>query len=134
MFCREQVALFIEHQAELESHGLKVIIIGNGAPFFLKAFRDHVGRSVPIYTDPDLTTYEAMSLARNAVASLDPRTLLKGVKAYRSGHRQGAVKGDTFQLGGVFLVDTKGAVQYAYRSRFAGDHPEISDILAALAG
>ena len=134
MFCREQVASFIAHQAELESHGPRVIIVGNGAPFFLKAFRDHVGRSVPIYTDPELNAYKALSMRRNPLSSLNPKTLLRGVEAYRSGHRQGATKGDTFQLGGVFWVDSSGEVQYAYRSRFAGDHPEMSEVLKAVSG
>ena len=99
---------------------------------FLAAFRDHVGRSVPIYTDPDLLTYKAMALSRNVVGSLDIRTLFRGIKAYGAGHRQGATKGDVLQLGGVFWIDTSGIIRYAYRSQYAGDHPSISSVIDAL--
>ena len=133
MFCREQVAAFIKHQQTLESHGVRVIIVGNGAPLFLKSFQDHVGRSVPIYTDPELVAYKALSLKRSYAGAVDPRTLLKGIQAYGRGHRQGATKGDVLQLGGVLLVDTAGEIRYAYRSRYAGDHPAMAEVLDAVA-
>jgi hypothetical protein len=117
---------------EIEALGARLVVIGNGAVFFMKGFLEDLDSDLEVYTDPSLETFTAMSLKRTVSGSLDPRILLKGIKAARSGFRQTAVQGDAMQLGGVFIVGVDGEIRYAYRSRFAGDHPDVAEVLAAL--
>jgi len=42
------------------------------------------------------------------------------------------IEADPYQLGGDFIVDTKGFLRLAYRSRVATDFPPVSDLLAIL--
>jgi len=42
--------------------------------------------------------------------------------------------GDIFQVGGVFVLGPGNACEYAYRSQYAGDHPDINDVFAAATG
>jgi NAD(P)-dependent dehydrogenase (short-subunit alcohol dehydrogenase family) len=58
--------------------------------------------------------------------------LANAVRALMSGARQGSVQGDALQLGGTLVVKPDGSVTYSYRSREAGDHAPISEVLAAL--
>lgn len=51
-------------------------------------------------------------------------------KAFRNGHVQGQTTGDIQLLGGTFIVDRTGIVRYAYYNRYAGDDPEIGDLIA----
>ena len=43
----------------------------------------------------------------------------------------GNLKGDGFQLGGQFVVDTKGEVVFEHRQKKYGDDAELEDLLAA---
>jgi len=54
------------------------------------------------------------------------------MRAFAGGHRQTRVQGDAKQLGGVFVISPGPELRYSYRSRFAGDHPDIAEVIAAL--
>lgn len=82
--------------------------------------------------DPSRAVYQALDMARGALKTLSLRSIPAAVAAARQGHSQSAVAGDPFQLGGAAIVRAGGAVDWTYRSRFAGDHPSNDDILAAL--
>jgi NAD(P)-dependent dehydrogenase (short-subunit alcohol dehydrogenase family) len=132
MFCREQVAQLRDEVSEIHSKGAELVVIGNGAPHFAVAFREDQGFHGPLMVDPDLRAYRAAGLRRGYVELLSPRLPLNALRALRSGHRQGAVQGDPWQLGGVFVIRPPGELVYRYVSREAGDHPPVDEILDAL--
>jgi NAD(P)-dependent dehydrogenase (short-subunit alcohol dehydrogenase family)/peroxiredoxin len=132
MFCREQVAQLRERITEIRDRGAELVVIGNGAANFAAAFRDEAGLDVPLLVDPELRAYRAAGLRRGRVEVLSPRLPLNALRAWGSGHRQSWVRGDPWQLGGVFVIRPGGEPAYRYVSREAGDHPPVDEILEAL--
>jgi hypothetical protein len=120
-------------QDEIHQRGARLVIVGNGAPHFAKAFREDFALDGPLLVDPELRAYRAAGLRRGRVEILSPRVAWNGFRALRSGARQQSVQGDPWQLGGVFVIRSDGTVTFEHRSREAGDHPLVSDVLEALA-
>jgi dehydrogenase/reductase SDR family member 12 len=132
VFCREQVAQLRDVQDEIRARGAELAIVGNGAPNFARAFREDFALTGPLLVDPELRAYRAAGLRRGRVELLSPRLPLNALRALRSGARQGAVQGDPWQLGGVFVIRPGGELAFRHVSREAGDHPPVADVLAAL--
>jgi len=116
----------------IRAAGAELVLIGNGARIFAEGFRDEMKLDGPLLVDPDLRSYRAAGLRRGRVEILSPRLPLHAVRALWSGHRQGEVQGDAWQLGGVFVIAAGGNLLYEHRSREAGDHPPVAEVLAAL--
>jgi NAD(P)-dependent dehydrogenase (short-subunit alcohol dehydrogenase family) len=117
---------------EFRSRGAELLIVGNGAQNFAAAFREDLGLDCPLLVDPELRAYRAAGLRRGRVELLSPRLASNALRALRAGARQGAVEGDPWQLGGVFVIRRGGALAFRHVSREAGDHPRIEDVLRAL--
>lgn len=117
---------------EIEAAGARLVVIGNGAASFIEGFRDKIGYTGEVYTDPKRSVYRALELRRSVRSTFSLRGVKNAVTAYRDGHRQTRTQGDPFQQGGVFVIDTAGAIHFQYRSEFAGDHPAVQDVIAAL--
>ncbi len=132
MFCREQVAQLRDRIDEIRARGAELVIVGNGSPSFASAFREDFALDCPLLVDPELRAYRAAGLRRGRVELLSPRLPLNALRAFASGARQGAIQGDPWQLGGVFVIRPGGELVYRYVSREAGDHPPVGEILAAL--
>jgi NAD(P)-dependent dehydrogenase (short-subunit alcohol dehydrogenase family) len=132
MFCREQVAQLRDAQDEIRERGAELVIVGNGATHFAKAFREDFALDGPLIIDPELRAYRAAGLRRGRVEALSPRVPWNALRALRNGARQHAVQGDPWQLGGVFVIRPDGALAFQHRSREAGDHPPVAEVLAAL--
>jgi hypothetical protein len=118
---------------EIHAQGAELLIIGNGAPNFARAFREDLGITTPLYTDPSLATYRLLEFKRGVMSAiLSLETFGSAVRALRQGFRQGRVRGDAWQLGGVLVVRSDGTLAYRYASAVAGDHPPVADVLGAL--
>lgn len=112
--------------------------MGNGTVPMARGFlQDTVGADqadgVTLVTDPSRATYAALGARRDLRGVLDPRMLAAGWRSVREGHAQGALQGDAMQLGGVMVVRPDGAAPFVHLERFAGDAPDVEDVLAALA-
>ena len=115
-----------------EERGAAVVVIGNGNAAFAQAFREDLGWQGPLLVDPELRAYRAAGLRRGRAELLSPRLAGNAWRALRSGHRQQAVQGDPWQLGGVLLVHPDGGLGFRQVSREAGDHADLDALLAAL--
>jgi hypothetical protein len=122
-----------DREAEIRARGARLVVVGNGAPHFARAFRDEFRLDFPLLVDPELVAYRAAGLRRGYVELLSPRVPLNALRALAAGARQTGVRGDAFQLGGVFAIRAGGGVAYRHASRAAGDHAPIDDVLRALA-
>ena len=122
----------MDQESVFADKGVRLAIVGSGAPPYAKAFREKVGGSVPIYTDPDLHSFKALSFKRGLGGMLNGSMWKRGMEAFSKGYRQGAVQGDAMQLGGVLGLKADGEIFYKYQSEFAGDHPELETILDAV--
>ncbi len=67
----------------------------------------------------------------NLLRLLAPDAIRAGARAAAEGHRQGEATGDTTRLPGTFIVDAGGIVRYAYYGRYAGDNPDLPELLRA---
>lgn len=132
-FCREQVAQMRRIRGDIEALGTAMVFIGNGTPPMAEAFVEETGLDVPLYTNPGREVYQALGTRRPpAIALLDPRLWLNGLRSVLHGHFPRPRRGDSAQLGGVFLILPDGSMPYAYRSERGGDHPSNSEVLAAV--
>ncbi len=132
LFCREQVAEWQSALSELKARGAELVVVGSGQPFHAKAFREEHNISFPLLVDPGLRAFAAAGLKRGFSSTLHPRVLLHGFRAFKNGFRQGAVKGDPWQQGGVFVIAPGDRMLYQHISREAGDHSSPSRALEAL--
>jgi peroxiredoxin len=132
-FCREQVAQMRHIRGDIESLDTAMVFVGNGTPPMAEAFIEETGLDVPLYTNPGREVYQALGTRRpSALAVLDPRLWLNGLRSVLRGHFPGRTRGDRAQLGGVFLILAGGSMPFAFRSRRGGDYPPNADILAAV--
>ena len=117
---------------EIRRRGAELIIVGNGQPQHAIDFRDTEQVASPLYVDPELRAYAAAGLKRGFRSSLSPGVILRGLRAFGEGKRQGATMGDPWQQGGVFIIRPGNRVDFSHISEEAGDHPSAEAIIAAL--
>lgn len=118
-------------QGELNDLGVGLVVVGSGNADQARDFLAERRLALPLYVDPGLKAYRALGLRRGVAATLNLSAIKHGARAMAGGYTQGAVAGDPWQQGGVFLVRPDGTMPYSYRSEAAGDHPDPRDILEA---
>lgn len=97
------------------------------------AFRLLSGWRGPILVDGTGEAYRALALERTSLLRLlRPRLLREALAARREGHRQTAVVGDAWQLGGTLAVAPGDRVLFAWRNAGPEDDAPLDDVLAAL--
>lgn len=116
----------------IHAAGAELVVLGTGTPQQVQWFVEDLELATPVLTDPDREVFEALGMRRDLWGAIDPRVFLRSFQVLGKGIRQKGTKGDATQLGGVLVVAPGGQVPYAYRSRFAGDHPAVSEVLEAL--
>jgi hypothetical protein len=119
---------------DVEARGGALVVVGPARPGHIPAFRAATGWEGPLYADPSLRTYRAAELAYGWGRTFHPLSVVKGLRALLAGFRQGARRGDALAQGGTFVLGPGERVRYEWRDRFAGDHPDLQAILAALPG
>jgi hypothetical protein len=132
--CAEQVHSLLPRLDELAALGVRVVLVGSGAPEHIGAFlerHDLADKKVEVYTDPSLASFAAAGLARSFWATWGPRAIVAFVRALSRGYRQGASDGDMNQQGGALLVDADRTVVWLYRSTNLGENADPSDVVEA---
>jgi hypothetical protein len=119
------------HEA-ISARGVRLVVIGNGAPYQARAFREEEGIPFDLWVDPDMTAYAAAGLHRSMGKTLSHRSLGHAWRAWKTGARQSKVQGDPWQLGGAFLITPEGKALFTHVSSEAGDHPSPVQFLAAM--
>ncbi len=117
----------------IRARGGDAVVVGCGRPEHIAGFREATGYGGPLLTDPSLRVFKAAGLAYGWARTFHPLTLVKGIRAFASGFRQGARRGNPVQQGGTFVLGPGERVRFEWRDRFAGDHPEMDEVLAAIA-
>jgi hypothetical protein len=136
LFCHEMVGSLIERVPDIQQLGAHVVMVGCGNTE--QAVRFARDKRLPrfgiaIFTDPSRASFEAANLERGwGKVFLDGEAREAYRRARREGHRITGVQGDVPQLGGLMVVQPPARLTFIHRSRFAGDHPEPSEILDAL--
>ena len=118
--------------SDIRARGAALAIVGSGSPEQAAAFRDERELDFPLLVDPELNAFRAADLRRGLGASLNARTLSRGIRAISGGFRQGRTQGDPWQQGGCLVIGTDGHTALEQVAEGAGDHVDPEDILAAL--
>src|SRR4030095_3352069 len=88
----------------MHRRGAGLVVVGPGRPEHLKGFREVTRFTGPLYADPSLSTFRAAGLAYGWSKTFHPRSILKGLRAFGAGFRQGSGRGDKVQPWGLFLL------------------------------
>jgi hypothetical protein len=132
MFCREQIAQLRDITTEVHQRGARLLAIGSGKPAQAKAFAEERELDFDLYTDPGLRAYRAAGLRRDVASTFNLGLVKHGVRALKTGFRQGMTQGDPWQQGGAFVFAPGDEVLFEQRSDTAGDHVDPRQLLDAL--
>ena len=124
-----QLCQYQEHISELDT---QVLIISFGTLPSAQKWLDETCSPFHLLLDPQRTVYRAYGLERSWRRSWNLRTIWRYAQLLSSGRRWRGIQGDSAQLGADFVVDARGIVRLAYRSRDPTDRPSVEHILAIL--
>jgi peroxiredoxin len=135
--CAEHVSEVLPRLLELRALGVRVALVGSGAPEHIGPFAERVGlegRPIDLLTDPTLAAFRAAGLVRSAWSTYQPASLVRVARAMTRGHAHLPPQGDALQQGGTVLVDQEGRVAFYHRNEsVGGDAPLVTLVDAALA-
>ena len=94
-------------------------------------FREDTRYKGLLFTDPTLETYKILGFKKGLTSLVGFNPLKAGIRAWGTGYRQKGIQGPPLQQGGVLVVGPGNVVHYIYRSKKAGDHPPLEEILKA---
>lgn len=118
------------HREEIEAAGLQVVAVGLGQPKHARHFGDKLAPSVACLTKEEPELHAIYGVERgNMLRMLAPDALMAGAQAAARGHTQGTATGDQQRLPGTFIVDEQGIIRYAHYGKFAGDNPDLTELL-----
>jgi hypothetical protein len=121
------------HQDKLKQLNAGVLVVSFSSR--TEAARAWLEETCPSFTmllDPERKVYRAYGLKSSWLRTVNPIAGWDYLKLLLSGQRVRGIEADPYQLGGDFIVDTKGVLRLAYRSRVATDFPTVADLLAIL--
>jgi AhpC/TSA antioxidant enzyme len=127
------VAQLCHQQDELKRLNAAVLVVSFSSR--AEAGRDWLKETCPSFTmllDPERKVYRAYGLKSSWLRIWNPAAGRDYLRLLLSGQRVRGIEADPYQLGGDFIVDSKGFLRLAYRSRVATDFPPIADLLGIL--
>jgi hypothetical protein len=152
-FCKQQVAGLNKIYAKLEKNQVALVAIGMGTVEQARAFKASSEFKGELYVDQHTEapwTYDLFQLNRGAEFlkpaegeegfgpySLQKRVFELGEKAIAEGFEDASPDkwtGNTSQIGGIFVLGPGNACDFAHRSSFVGDSPDIAAVLEAATG
>ena len=125
----------LERQGELETLRAVVLLVAYDKQSLLEAKMLHdLELPFPLLLDPRRTTYAAWGLGRTNLfgAMLSPSLNWRYFRLLLAGERFLGLAPDMFQLGGDFVVDTRGIVHFGHRMSNNGDRASVTRLLEAL--
>jgi peroxiredoxin len=132
VFCREHVKELKEQAGRIDVAGADLVVVGSGAPNFIRGFRDATGFTGRVLADATGAAFEAAGMHRSVLSTLNPVSAVKGLASLLRGNKYGGVQGDNYQQGGTLVIIPPGEIVYEYRSRYAGDAPPVAATVSAV--
>ena len=126
------MAQVVLHKYAFESLKTNVVTISFGTPHWAQVWLEETQSPFPLILDRERAAYQAYGLERSLLRSWGWQTLSYYARALMSGEQWQGIRGDSGQLGGDFIVDSKGIVRLAYPSRNPTDRPLVEDLLSVL--
>jgi alkyl hydroperoxide reductase subunit AhpC len=117
---------------EFTSLNTHVFTVTFGHPYWAQAWLQETASPFPVLLDPTQDVYQLYGLDHSAVRSSSVKTLLYYARALLRGEKLIEKRGDTHQLGGNFIIDKQGIVQFVYPSRDPTDRPPVDAMMRVL--
>ncbi len=120
---------------DFAARGCSVLVVCQAKPEVLSLYLSHQTWRVPIVSDPDRVAYRAFGLERTGwLTFFRPKVLAGYLAKIALGHRlKTPYEGeDVLQLGGDFLLNRHGEIEYAYRSAEPTDRPTLEALFEAI--
>jgi len=125
VFCRRHVSMLKRHPE------LNVQFVCMATPEEAAAFREKQQLERPFLCDSERSLYKLFNLGRAKTAQvIAPKVIMRSIGALR--HGIGRPENDPLQLGGAFVIDTKGEIIWSHRQQDISDLARTEDIAAAL--
>ena len=122
-----------QKQGQLKQLNVEVLLVSfSDDPELAKVWLETTCSSFRLLLDPERIVYRTYGLERSWLRSWNLKTLLRYVQLLRAGRKWRGIQGDSAQLAGDFIVDTKGILRLIYRSHDPTDRPPVADLLASL--
>lgn len=120
---------------QLAASNVEVLLVSFEPVQRVRFFLEGVDFGWPVVVDEARDLYRAYGLERGGWRQvwLSRRTVAHYARSLFRGRIPRRPTGDTLQLGGDFLIDGKGIVQFVHRSIEPADRPPVPQILAAIA-
>lgn len=106
--------------------------LGLGKPEHAERYCGKLAPSLICFADTTNDSYYAWGLRQGTLTeglANSINILRASMKASANGHVQGKSTGDVYMMPGTFIVDAGGIIRYAYYSKYAGDDPEITELI-----
>lgn len=117
---------------KFQEMGLQVIAVGMGNPSEAAQFKRSRQLPFPLLSDTGQRVFTAYGLTHiNPVQELRSNTMGALLRETMKGNLAGIPVGDITQLGGTFLVDQQGIVQYLRRDTSSSVYPSMPELLNA---
>jgi peroxiredoxin len=127
-FCREALADIAEQRAQIESTGCGIVLVHMGENDRDEAFFAAYGLDdLPRFSDPECRLYRQFGLDMGGFAELlGPMVWLRGfMAALVNGHGVGPLRGNGFQMPGVYLYHC-GQILGGFQHARASDRPDYA--------
>ncbi len=113
----------------LSQIGIELIFVGSGSYQQAAYFKEGYSPNGAIYSDMNLTIYNALSARKSLISNIMPQVWIAGLKALLKGFIQSKTQGDYLQQGGNVLVMKDGIVKFLHLNKYAGDHMKPDALL-----
>lgn len=117
---------------KFENKGITLAVIGCGQASDLKNFAEATKYEGILLTDPDRKSFQSLHFKDKVTDLIGLKSFTAGFTALLGGHKPGALKGSPLQLGGAVIITPDNRIAYYFQSKFAGDHPAITELLDAV--
>lgn len=128
--------MLVDHRAELEKLGCKVVIVVWSTQESTKKWMDTHKFPFAVIIDTHFEFFRELGLRRSVIGALRQEIMAKyAAKAAASipiGPSPPAPIEEIFLMAGDFIADSSGKLVYAYNAQHAHDRPKIEDILGNL--
>ncbi|MBB6054030.1 hypothetical protein HNQ39_005877 [Armatimonas rosea] len=116
----------------MKARGIEVVLVSFATPELARYWQEATQFPFSMFLDPERRAYSAFGLGSSVLAAWHPKMFWYYFRLLAKGRKLMPIKGDPYQLGGDFLLDTKGSVRLAYPCAEPADRPPLSEILAAV--